>query len=134
MSSYFDRDNYLDEYFGDFSGGWYDLEEDAEIVERRERQPNCFGYSFGDYMASNYYPKFLCPSARDKTYATSTDRRSDFRSRFRVPLTLIDELTSMFIDRGWVHSSYNTTMQRSYKILRQNSTLHNVCFGASGQS
>ena len=87
MTSYFDQDNRIDEYFGDFSGGWYNLEEDAEIAERQERQPNRFGYSFGDFMASNYYRNFLHPSVRDKTYATSTDRRSDFRSRFRVPLT-----------------------------------------------
>ncbi len=65
------------------------------------RRHNRFGYSFGDIYKSNYYLHFLHPSVRERTYLESRDRYSGFRSSFRMPLYMIDELTDLFLERGW---------------------------------
>lgn len=70
---------------------------------RKQRNANAFGYEIGDFMTSNYYNKFLRPGpVRNKAYIQSRDRTSTFRSHFRVTLDDVDELTSIFIERGWV--------------------------------
>jgi hypothetical protein len=81
-------------------------EEDDELHAnrgRKERDANRWEYEFGDYFQSNYYNKFLRESIRAITYQKSRDRRSVFRSHFRVPLVTIDHLTEMFMARGWVN-------------------------------
>lgn len=73
----------------------------TEMNQRRIRRPNCFGYRFGNIYHSNYYNQFLHPAIRERTYAQSWDKDSIFRSAFRLPLHLIDDLTRMFIEREW---------------------------------
>jgi hypothetical protein len=79
-----------------------DLEDGAAVRGRRERSSNRYEYEFGDYLDCNYYWKFLCPGVRQRTYELSKDRKSTFRSSFRVPLVTIDHLTDKFIDNEWV--------------------------------
>lgn len=81
----------------------YEGDDDLDTVAtgRKPRRPNQFGYEFGDFMRSSYYHKFLDPSVRQRVYIQSRDRKSAFRSHFRVPLSTIDLLTNMFITRGW---------------------------------
>ena len=68
----------------------------------RPRLPNEYPYHFGNVMKSNWYRKFLHPDVRQKTYRRlSTTRWSDFRSYFRLTLEKVDDLTNMFLDRGW---------------------------------
>lgn len=103
-TDYFTSDNDHDIIADDNIISWdYDWDqEDVETRERKERAPNRFGYEIGDFMKSNYYYKFLQPSVREQTYIQSRCRFSTFRSRFRAPLTFIDNLTDLFIDREWV--------------------------------
>ena len=68
---------------------------------RGRRRRNRFGYSFGDIYKSNYYLHFLHPSVRERTYLESRDRYSVFRSSFWMSLYMIDELTEIFLERGW---------------------------------
>lgn len=75
---------------------------EGETSQRRERRANQFGYFFGNFMDCNYYRQFLCPEVREKTYTLSNRSDSRFRSHFRVPLTIVDDITTMFIERGWV--------------------------------
>jgi hypothetical protein len=85
----------------------WDVDDDLEPeTQRKERAANRYGYEIGDFMKSNYYYKFLQPSVRDCVYEQSRDRFSTFRSHFRVPLSFIDKLTDLFIDREWVTSSF----------------------------
>eukprot|EP00956_Cyclotella_meneghiniana_P005219 scaffold6502_cov38-Cyclotella_meneghiniana.AAC.6 len=71
----------------------------------KTRAPRLYPYEIGDFMKSNYYRQFLHPSVRERTYVTSRDAKSTFRSRFRVPLSYLDQLTDMFIFRGWVRET-----------------------------
>eukprot|EP00970_Alexandrium_tamarense_P001689 scaffold211_cov141-Alexandrium_tamarense.AAC.4 len=80
--------------------GGSDLEPD--IPPKRKRNSNKFQYKFGDFLDCNYYRKFLCQDIRDVIYEKSQDRKSVFRSHFRVPLKTIDDLTEMHIRNGWV--------------------------------
>jgi hypothetical protein len=71
-------------------------------VPGRPRQPKEFPYQFGNVMQLNWYRKFLHPNVHEKTYRwSSINRWSDFGSYFRLTLAKVDDLTHMFIDRGW---------------------------------
>jgi hypothetical protein len=71
-------------------------------VNVRHREPNEFGYEFGNVLKSNWYRKFLHPNVRARTLRLSSrDRYSDFRSFFRLTLEKVEELTEMFIEREW---------------------------------
>ena len=72
-----------------------------DLDQRRIRRPNRFGYIFGNIYRSNYYNQFLHPSVRERTYIQSKDKDSIFRSSFRLPLHIIDNLARMFIERDW---------------------------------
>jgi hypothetical protein len=85
----------------------WDYTDDVEnsfVNQDRSRKPNEFQYKFGDVLfKSAWYVKFLAPDVREKTYRLSAhDRYGSFRSDFRMPLSLLDKLTQMFLDRGWV--------------------------------
>lgn len=91
--------------------------EDGYVEEcpgRKERRPNRWGYTLGNWMRSAYYKNFLAPDVRQQTYEQSLDKQSDFRSHFRVPLVIIDRLTTMFIHRGWLTPS--TRQKDPYKF------------------
>ena len=68
----------------------------------RCRPHNWFGYSFGDIYKFNYNLHFLHPSVHERTYFESWDMYSVFRSSFWMPLHMIDELSELLIERGWV--------------------------------
>eukprot|EP01082_Thalassiosira_pseudonana_P001215 g1628.t1 g1628 contig10:2468934-2469824(-) len=102
MSS--DSDDTMDRFMAsqlsiDWTG---DSNLDRDIPPQRKRSSNRFAFQFGDYLDCNYYRKFLCQDIRDVTYEKSQDRKSVFRSHFRVPLKTIDDLTEMHIRNGWV--------------------------------
>ena len=65
-------------------------------------------------MDCNYYRQFLCPEVREQTYIQSNCRKSRFRSHFRVPLSLVDDLTSMFLERGWVQPTKHIRDHKLY--------------------
>ena len=70
VASYFYADS---EVLGNNTNG-YDSDIDAPgqaAAQRWERQPNQFGYSFGNFMECNYYKQFLCPEVREQTYLQS---------------------------------------------------------------
>lgn len=102
-----------------FDCGSFSDEEDDCSLQPRSRMPNEFGYSFGNVFESSWYKKFLAPDVREKTYRSSSrDRYGAFRSHFRMPLAMVDTLTHLFLDRGWVHytkriSSYETLFLRT---------------------
>ena len=53
-------------------------------------------------MKSNWYRKFLHPDVCNKTRRLSSRNRwSDFRSYFRLTLDKVDDLTDLFLYRGW---------------------------------
>jgi hypothetical protein len=79
-----------------------DYDEFDSLPRERTRRMNRFPYVTGDIFKSNYYRQYLCPEKRERTYIESRDRHSGFRSSFRVPLDTVDELTNLFIERGWV--------------------------------
>jgi len=71
-------------------------------VPVRSCLPTEFPYQFGQVMKSSWYLKFLHPGICYKTRRLSSRNRwSDFRSYFRVTLEKVDELTYLFLDRGW---------------------------------
>eukprot|EP01082_Thalassiosira_pseudonana_P007063 g6219.t1 g6219 contig22:16423-17748(-) len=82
--------------------GTGDSDVEPDIPPKRKRNSNKFSYKFGDFLDCNYYRKFLCQDIRDVIYEKSQDKKSVFRSHFRVPLTTIDDLTEMHIRNGWV--------------------------------
>jgi hypothetical protein len=104
-----------------------DFDED-EVGEhnprRKERSANQFGYTLGDYMNCNYVRKFLGPEVRDITYQKSRNRKSGFRSSFRVPLSFVDHLTDMFITEGWVQQ---TQKCKTPQQLRTRTELFILC-------
>ena len=81
-----------------------DMQEEGSLEDggTKERAPNRWGYIFGNWMKSPYYLQYLHPNVIDRTYEESLDKHSGFRSHFRVPLVLVDELTDLFITRGWI--------------------------------
>ena len=91
-----------------------DEDESIDDVGPKTRAPRQFGYAIGDFMKSHYYNKFLCPTVRERIYATSTNPKSSFHSRFRVPLHHVDALRSMFIERGWVRETRRVKGRRLY--------------------
>jgi hypothetical protein len=86
---------------------------------RKERSANRWEYEFGDYFESNYFHKFLREEICAIIYIKSRDRRSVFRSHFRVPLVTIDHLTEMFMARGWVHCTKRCNTQYKLSIRTQ---------------
>eukprot|EP00956_Cyclotella_meneghiniana_P035135 scaffold111769_cov64-Cyclotella_meneghiniana.AAC.2 len=87
---------------------------DADLEVPKTRAPRQYPYKIGDFLKSNYYRKFLHPNVRERTYITSRDPKSTFRSRFRVPLSYVDTLTDLFIERGWVTETNRVKGHRLY--------------------
>ena len=79
--------------------------EESSVRVRKERDPNRWGYTLGNWMKSSYYTNYLAPNVRQRTYEQSLDKHSDFRSHFRVPLIVVDRLRTMFVSRGWITPS-----------------------------
>ena len=110
----------LDPSFGvtnDHSNGaifeqWYDhLADDVDMStgrspDRKARRNNAYRYKHGNVFEANWYKKFLCAEVRDRTYfLSSRDRFGEFRCLFRVPLSKVDELVSIFLENDWVPKS-----------------------------
>ena len=86
---------------------------------RRPRRAKRWAYELGEYFESNYFHKFLREDIRANTYIKSRDRKSVFRSRFRVPLVTIDHLTDMFMARGWVQCTKRCNTRYKLHIRTQ---------------
>jgi hypothetical protein len=70
---------------------------------RKRRSPNHL-YHKESIKLSSWYRNFLWPGmTRDLTHELSTsDRFREFRSLFRMPLSKVEELTDIFISRGYI--------------------------------
>ena len=70
---------------------------------RKQRRPNRL-YRKESVKNSSWYRNFLRPGmTRDLTHELSTsDRYGEFRSLFRMPLSKVEELTDIFISRGYI--------------------------------
>ena len=70
---------------------------------RKQRSPNRH-YRKESVLLSSWYRSFLRPGmTRDLTHELSTsDRFGEFRSLFRMPLAKVEELTDIFISRGYI--------------------------------
>jgi hypothetical protein len=70
---------------------------------RKQRSPNRH-YRKESVLLSSWYRTFLRPGmTRDLTHELSTsDRFGEFRSLFRMPLAKVEELTDIFISRGYI--------------------------------
>ena len=100
--------------------GTQEEEPSADEAPARSRLPNEYPYQFGQVMKSNWYLKFLHPDVRNKTRSLSSRNRwSDFRSYFRVTLDKVDELTYLFIDRGWCTPSKRDTNNEVFFVKTQ---------------
>ena len=68
----------------------------------KQRRPNRL-YRKESVKLSGLYRNFLRPGmTRDLTHELSTsDRYGEFRSLFRMPLSKVEELTDIFISRGY---------------------------------
>ena len=87
----------------------------AEEEGETERQGNILiTYKIGDFMKSNYYQKLLHPQVREKTYQISRNQKSSFRSRFFVPLTVVDNLTDLLYERGSITETNRVKGVRLY--------------------
>lgn len=115
----------LDDLFGSWDwddAGTFDEETADDTAQQRNRLPNEWGYAFGDIYKANWYTKFLAPDVRARTYRCSTrNRYGPFRSHFRLPLWIVDELTHKFMDNDRV--TYTKRIQ-SYDTLFLRTQLH----------
>ena len=70
---------------------------------RKQRRPNRL-YRKESVKLSSWYRNFLRPGmTRDLTHeVSSSDRYGEFRSLFRMPLSKVEELTDIFISRGYI--------------------------------
>jgi hypothetical protein len=70
---------------------------------RKQRCPNRL-YRKESVKLSGWYRNFLRPGmTRDLTHeVSSSDRYGEFRSLFRMPLSKVEELTDIFISRGYI--------------------------------
>ena len=103
----------------DFEDPIQDFEEYTTAARRRRRRSNTYDYAFGDYLNCNYVRKFLSPEVRQRTYELSMDRKSTFRSHFRVPLVTIEDLSNKFITNEWVTHTKRCSTDHRLSIRTQ---------------
>ncbi len=120
----FSIDNYTAAVEAEFLQAFFNNDEDAdesiaddEAGGRKKRSPNAFEYKFGNVYEANWYKRFLCDSVRERTYYLSQrDRYGEFRSLFRMPLTKIDDIVSLFIEKGWVYQTKHCKCEKEMTI------------------
>ena len=120
----FSIDNYTAAVEAEFLQAFFDNDEDADKsidddddVGRKKRSPNAFEYRFGDVYEASWYRRFLCDAVREKTYYLSQrDRYGEFRSLFCMPLTKIDDIVSLFIEKGWVYQTKHCKCEKEMTI------------------
>ena len=74
-------------------------------------RPREYTYKIGNFsMKSNYYQKFLHPQVCERVYQISRNKKSMFRSRFRVPLFAVDELTDLLYEGGAIKETKSSQL------------------------
>ena len=83
-------------------GGWFD-DDVRPLRDRRERRPNRH-YRIESVHESAWYQYFTRPGmTRELTHELSaSDRYSQFRHFFRMPLWKVEELTDLLIERAYI--------------------------------
>jgi hypothetical protein len=83
---------------------------------RKQRRPNRL-YRKESVKLSSWYRNFLRPGmTRDLTHELSTsDRYGEFRSLFRMPLSKVEELTDIFISRGYIEVPRSLNFREEFR-------------------
>ena len=95
----------------------YVASSDGRLATRRARARNSYVAKRGNVFEANWTKKFLCDEIRTRTYYLSErDRFGQFRCLFRVPLKKVDDLVSIFLEKGWIPIGRATETDEEFKL------------------